>query len=122
VSISAWILAFAVGVTNIAFNVQAQRAAADASSWGQGLWSVQFLVLFVLGCASLLLLYTLYCQQVPLARAISLMGAVSIVGGATFGVFVRGNRLDAIEWFLLLAIALLFLYRLLQSVLTGSNT
>ena len=38
-----------------------------------------------------------------------------------FGVFVRGNRLDAIEWCLVLAIALLFLYRLLQSVLTGSN-
>ena len=88
---------------------------------GGGLWSAQFLILFVLGCASLLLLYTLYCQQVPLARAISFMGAVSIVGGAMFGVFVRGNRLDAIEWCLVLAIALLFLYRLFQSVLTGSN-
>lgn len=120
-SISAWILAIMVGLINIAFNVQAQRAAAYASSWEGGLWSAQFFILFVLGCASLLLMYTLYCQRVPLAQAISFMGAVSIVGGAMFGVFVRGNRLDAIEWCLVLAIALLFLYRLLQSVLTGSN-
>jgi hypothetical protein len=95
----AWILAIAVGLMNIAFNVQAQRAAGYAESWVEGLLSLQFLLLFVIiGCASLLLLYTLYCQQVPLARAILFMGAISIVGGTMFGLIVRGNRLDEIEW------------------------
>ena len=121
-SILAWLLAIIVGLLNILFNVQAQRAAVYASSWGDGLWSVQFLILFVIGCSSLLFLYTLYCQDVSLARAILFMGAVSIVGGAMFGVFIRGNRLDAIEWCLMSAIVLLYIYRFLQSVFAGSNT
>jgi multidrug transporter EmrE-like cation transporter len=116
-NVLAWILACAVGLVNIAFNVQAQRAAGTAETWGEGMASVQFLLLFLIGCASLLLLYTLYCQQVPLARAILLMGAVSIVGGTLFGIVVRGNQLDTIEWCLIGAITLLFCYRLFRSLL-----
>ena len=117
-SILVWMLAVVVGLTNLAFNVQTQRAALNASSWGEGIWSLQFLIPFMVGCASLLFLYTLYRQQVQLAQAISFMGAVSIVGGTIFGVVLRGNRLDIIEWCLVSSIALLFVYRLLKPALT----
>ncbi len=43
------------------------------------------------------------------------MGAVSIVGGAMFGVMVRHNQLDPVEWVILAAIMLLVLYWLLQT-------
>jgi multidrug transporter EmrE-like cation transporter len=91
-----------------------------SESWTEGLLSLQFFLLFAIGCASLLLLYTLYCQQVPLARAILFMGAISIVGGTMFGLIVLGNRLDKIEWCLVGAITLLFCYRLFRSLLTAS--
>jgi glucan phosphoethanolaminetransferase (alkaline phosphatase superfamily) len=116
----AWTLAISVGLVNIAFNAQAQRAAKSAESWGQGVISLEFLLLFVIGCVSLLLLYTLYSLQVPLARAILLMGAVSIVGGTMFGIAFRGNRIDAIEWCLFGVITLLLCYRLFRSLLSAN--
>jgi hypothetical protein len=69
-------------------------------------------MLFAVGSGSLFALYTLYAQQVVLARGIILMGAVSILGGSAYGALVRGNRLDKIECFLLTAIALLLGYRI----------
>jgi hypothetical protein len=116
----AWMLAITVGLLNIAFNVQAQRTAEYADSWPEGLLSFHFFLLFVIGCVSLLVLYTLYSQQVPLARAVLLMGAISILGGTMFGIIVRGNRLDGIEWCLVVAISLLFCYRLFRSLIPAS--
>jgi multidrug transporter EmrE-like cation transporter len=116
----AWALAITMGIMNIAFNLQAQRTATDAQSWAEGVVSLQFAVLFAIGCASLLVLYTLYCQKVPLATAVLFMGATSIVGGTLFGVLFRGNRLDLPEWSLITLIGMLFLYRLLRSLLSAS--
>ena len=73
-------LVFLVAGLNISFNAQAQRTATSAASWSGGIVSFDFLLLFALGCGSLLALYTLYAQQVLLARGILLMGAVSIFG------------------------------------------
>jgi hypothetical protein len=114
-----WILVIAVGVLNIAFNIQAQRAATHSNSWLDGIITLNFLALFLIGCASLVALYTLYLQQVILARGILLMGAISIVGGTLFGVLARGNRLDAIEWYLVVAIVLLFCYRVFRTLSFG---
>ena len=112
----AWLLAVAVGLINIVFNLQAQRAA-YRGDWMGGILSFDFFLLFCIGCCSLLVLYSLYAQQVPLARGILLMGAISIIGGTSFGVLTRGNSLDAVEWMLVAAICILFIYRFLRSVL-----
>jgi len=112
-----WTLVVGVGVINIAFNFQAQRAASHADSWLSGILSWEFFLLFVIGCSSLLSLYSLYAQTVPLARGILLMGAISILGGTIFGVVVRGNRLDPIEWGLVATIFILFFYRFARSLI-----
>jgi hypothetical protein len=112
----AWILVVLVGTLNIAFNIQAQRAALSAESWSDGLLSLQFLVLFLIGCASLLALYTLYLQEVPLARGILLMGAVSILGGTSIALYIRGNQLELVEWFILATITVLFIFRFVKTI------
>ena len=40
------------------------------------------------------------------------MGAVSILGGSAYGILVRGNRLDTVEYSILAAIILLLGYRI----------
>ncbi|MCZ6777252.1 MAG: hypothetical protein O7D34_12490 [Ignavibacteria bacterium] len=37
-------------------------------------------------------------MRIDLARAILLMGALSILGGAVISVVLFDNRLDAVEW------------------------
>jgi hypothetical protein len=115
-----WVLVIIVGLLNIVFNVQAQRAAADGVSWLSGLVGAQFWLTCAIGTISMILLYTLYRQEVLLARGLLLMGAVSILGGTILGVVVLKNRLDFVEWGLVGAIALLLFYRLLKPLLDAS--
>lgn len=107
----AWSLVILVGILNIAFNVNGRVAATNALSWSSGIFTLQFLLFFLIGCASMFALYTLYFQEVILARAIVLMGAVSIIGGTTYGL-LRGGRLDWSEYAILGTLLLLFIYRL----------
>lgn len=108
---SVWVLVVTVGLLNIAFNVRARAAAAVAESWISGIFTTQFLLLFVIGCSSLLALYTLYFQGVVLSRAILLMGSVSILGGTAVGLYM-GQKLEGAEWLMLATLTALFVYRL----------
>jgi len=105
-----WVFVIGVGVLNIAFNVNARLAANSADSWSGGIFSLQFLIYFAIGCSSLLALYTLYYQGITVTRAIVLMGTVSIIGGTAYGLS-KGQRLDGVEWLLLGALTALFAYR-----------
>ena len=88
----AWVLVVAVGTLNVLFNFQAHRAAGRAVSWTHGLATFEFLLLYLIGCTSLVALYTLYSQGVVLARGILLMGTISIIVGTLFGVIVKGKQ------------------------------
>jgi hypothetical protein len=98
-SLWAWILVLSVGALNVAFNFQAERAAQSARSWSDGIVSWQFLKLFLIGCASLVALYSLYLHQVTLARGILLMGATSILGGTIFALYwqTKDSQLGGVE-------------------------
>ena len=111
-TVATWTLIFAVGLLNIAFNVNARIAASAANSWYEGLFTFRFFFYFLIGFTSLLALYTLYFQGIALPRAILLMGAISIIGGTVYGL-IKGQRLDNIELSILLALVALFFYRLL---------
>ncbi len=50
--------------------------------------------------------------RIDLARAILLMGALSILGGAVIGVVLFDNRLDAVESGIFGLLAILYAYRL----------
>jgi hypothetical protein len=106
-----WAFVIAVGVLNIAFNVNARLAADAADTWTAGILTLRFLIYFFIGSTSLFALYTLYYQGITLTRAIVLMGTVSIIGGTAYGLS-KGQRLDGVEWLLLGALTILFTYRL----------
>ena len=103
-----YMLILAVGLLNVIFNIQMRRAAIELN----GAFGIQLLLPFTLGCLSFTSLYFLYAQGIILARGITLMGAVSILGGAAYGTIIQGNRLDTIERVLLIGIGTLLLYRL----------
>jgi hypothetical protein len=110
-TVLSWAFVIVIGVLNIAFNVNARLAAGAADTWGAGIFTLQFLIYFIIGCTSLLALYTLYYHGITLTRAIVLMGSVSIIGGTAYGLF-KGQRLDGVEWLLLGVLTILFGYRL----------
>jgi hypothetical protein len=115
---SLWAICFAVlvGALNIAFNRQTRESAVAAvargASWTEGLITFDFLAAFLIGCVSLLVLYSLYREGILLARGILLMGAVSIVGGTLYGILVQHNRPSMPEYVLLALMAVFFLFSL----------
>lgn len=110
-----WLLIVAAPVLNIALNLTLQKAARQGSDFLSATRTTEFLVAFALGLCSMLTILLLYSTGVSLARAILLMGAISILGGSAYGVLKLGNTLDWIEWGLLLLIAALLLYRAIKS-------
>ena len=106
-------LVLSVGVLNVLLNVWARKSAVEADTWASGFLSWKFGLTFLIGCGSLLALYTLYYSKINLGRAILLMGVVSIVGGTLYGIVVppRHNP-DTNEYVILGSIFAFFLYRM----------
>jgi len=97
-------LAASVAIANIALNLLASKAAAEAEAWPDVFATQSFGLAFITGTASLLLMTTLYHMgrhsAFGMANGILLMGSLSIVGGTLLGVF-RGNVVHWSEWVLL---------------------
>ncbi len=102
----------AVAVSSIALNILLKRTAENALGFTDALMSVRFALAFAVGtCAALLMLW-LYVTRIDLARAILLMGALSIIGGTLIGVMFYRDKLDSVEWLLFGTIVVLYMYRM----------
>ncbi len=100
-----------VAASNIGLHVLLLRAASGARTYQDALFSRRFAVAFLVGTVTALLMLGVYVSRVELARAIVLMGALSILGGAAVGLLFFRDRLDPVEWALLTLMALLYVYR-----------
>ena len=102
----------AIAISSIALNILLKRTADNAPGFADALCSARFAIAFAVGtCAALLMLW-LYVTRIDLARAILLMGALSIIGGILIGVMFYRNRLNSVEWLLFGTIVALYLYRM----------
>jgi hypothetical protein len=112
-SARAWALVFGVALFNVLLNFQLYRTAQAISNWLDGVYSGNFLLAFLIGCCSLASLYALYLQDVSLPRAITLAGALSIIGGTLFGFAIRKQiEFDPVEWALFALMVLFYMFRL----------
>jgi hypothetical protein len=113
-------LATLIGCLNIILNLLAKRAAAKSISWFDGLLSSSFIAAFFIGCLSISLMVLFYRNAGDsLARGLILMGAVSIVGGSVFSIFVLHQSIDPIEKMIICAIAGLLFIKWLKLVTTS---
>jgi hypothetical protein len=105
------IMLLGVPILNVVLNSSLQRAATGSKTIGGAIGSVDFGIATIAGLASMLGLLLLYSTGINLARGILLMGAVFIVGGSLYGVFVRKHSLSYAEYAMLFLISALLLYR-----------
>lgn len=105
------ILAITVAVLNISLNVWIRKAAVSTNSAFEAFFSKPFLISFLIGTASICALTFLYSSKVELGRAIIMMGAISIVGGAVYSIVLTNYKPDIFEIFILGALSSLFIYR-----------
>lgn len=115
--INSYLLICLVAIINVSLNANIKRTALQDETFSGALFSVNFILCFIIGICSLLLLLAVYQSGVNLARGILLMGAISILGGTIFGVLVKQNKLDTIEWVIFFTIAALYAYKLLKELL-----
>ena len=105
------VLILTVAVLNISLNVATQWTAGNAVGFLDAVKSTRFALAFTIGFLSLLGLIGVYSSGLNLGRGILLMGAVSILGGTLFAVFVRGAKLPAVEWCIFGTLLVLIAYR-----------
>lgn len=108
------LLLLIVPILNITLNTLAQKTSKQEGSFVAILLTPIFLFALFVGVSSLLVLVTLYRQNVALPRGLLLMGAMSILGGSLWGVWYSGQQLTHIEWVLLATIASLLLWRFIN--------
>lgn len=106
------VLIAAVSIGSIGLNILLKKTADKADNFVTAVLSQDFAVAFFVGTCTALLMLAVYLMKIDLARAILLMGALSILGGAVVGVVLFDNRLDAIEWGIFGLLAILYAYRL----------
>ena len=110
------LLILCVPVLNIGLNTSIKITANHSQTFWGALGSLGFLISFLVGIALMLSLLGLYSSGIGLARAILIMGAISILGGGLFGVFFYHETLSAVEWLLFFVLSVLLLYRLFFAV------
>ena len=106
----------AVPLINIVLNTLVQATAQLGKPYFPSIFSWPFFAAYMVGTVSILTMLALYQTGVSLGSGILLMGAVSIVGGAVFGMLRDQQLLPVDELMLLGVIVILFSYRWLKSV------
>jgi hypothetical protein len=107
------IIVITVGMLNIALNVHVKKAALLSLPPTSVAKSGQFWLAFLVGCLSFVGLFFLYSSRIELARAIPLIGVVSIVGGSCYGAYLERSLPPPSESAMIAILFLLFIYRLL---------
>jgi hypothetical protein len=107
-------LVVCIPILNIALNTAAKSVGSPDRTLVSALISWKFALAFCIGSTSLVLLVALYRTGIPLGRAILLMGAMSILGGAAWGYLFHRVAPTPIEVALLVAIGALLFVRLYQ--------
>jgi hypothetical protein len=114
------LVATLVGCINVALNVCMREAASPRPIFLQWFGSdratiVLFAGAFLVGCASLAMMFYFYRLETNLARGLILMGTVSIVMGSVTTMIVTRKMVDLAELLLLGTLTLLFLFRWMKT-------
>ena len=110
-----------VSIGSIGLNILLKKTADKADSFINAVLSQDFAVSFLVGTCTALLMLAVYLTTIELARAVLLMGALSILGGTMIGVVVFNNRLDAVEWGIFGILVSLYAYRLYKGFENASG-
>jgi multidrug transporter EmrE-like cation transporter len=105
------ILIIAVSVMNVALNLSLKRTAGTGDTLSQTIMSGGFAACLLIGLLSFSSLFALYSTGITLSRGILMMGAVSILGGSLYGVFLYNEKLHPSEWLIFSLLAALLAYR-----------
>lgn len=97
--------AFSVACCNFFLNRYSQKTASAGVSYFQSIFSLNFLITFIIGTFSLLLMLKLYSiKQVNLPQAILIMGSLSMLLGSFIGHFFYQQKMNGYDWLLFMLV------------------
>ncbi len=105
------LLIMTVSILNVFLNLSLKKTAGAGEGLYESIMSGGFVVCLLIGLLSFSGLFALYSTGITLSRGILLMGAISILGGSLYGVFLHGEKLHVSEWMIFCLLAVLLTYR-----------